>query len=364
MTTSERFTGVSTIAVLRGGGLGDTLFALPAMQALAATYPGARLILLGSESGRQLFGDRPGVPHEVHPLPVYPGVHEPPGARPDPSATELFFRRLRREGVDVAVQLHGGGANSNPFVARIGARHTVGGATPEALQLERSLPFAFYQHEVLRALEIAGLAGASPVALEPVLNLTPQELSRARRVRGDDAGPVVAIHPGATDVRRRWPVERFAEIAARVARRQGRVLVIGGRDDVPAALAIARRAHSRNVLSLAGRLDLSQLVSVLLAADVLVGNDSGPRHLAQALGTATVGVYWIGNLVNAGPLTRARHRVRIGWTTRCPTCGLDCTAEDSVRCEHDASYVQDVAVDDVWDDVECLMATSAPRHER
>lgn len=57
----------------------------------------------------------------------------------------------------------------------------------------------------------------------------------------------------------------------------------------------------------------------------MVGNDSGPRHLAQAVGTPTVGVYWIGNVINAGAIGRTLHRVHFSWVSQCPVCGVDVT---------------------------------------
>ncbi len=99
-------------------------------------------------------------------------------------------------------------------------------------------------------------------------------------------------------------------------------------------------------------LDLAALAGVLAHAAVMVGNDSGPRHLAQAVGARTAAVYWFGNVVNAGPLGRGRHRVQLGWTTRCPVCGRDATQVGwtAERCAHDVSFVADVPVAAVRDD--------------
>jgi ADP-heptose:LPS heptosyltransferase len=115
------------------------------------------------------------------------------------------------------------------------------------------------------------------------------------------------------------------------------------------------------VFSTAGRLTLSQLVSLCAAAELFVGNDSGPRHLAQAVGCATAGVFWIGNAVNGAPLTRARHRMQLSWTTRCPVCGIDSTQVGwtAPRCAHDPSFVTDVSVDAVWGDIRALLAVTA-----
>ena len=117
--------------MLRGGGIGDLMFVLPAVESLAAAYPGAEITLLGMPSHAALLADRPAPFSAVEVLPVHPGRAR--GGPPvDPAATEAFVARLRSARFDLAVQAHGGGGNSNPFLLRLGARHTVGTAAPGA----------------------------------------------------------------------------------------------------------------------------------------------------------------------------------------------------------------------------------------
>jgi len=358
------FEDVRRIAVLRGGGLGDVLFAEPAMRALAARYPGARLTLLGTPLHVALFGGRSGPVHEVEVLPYAPGIREGPE---DAAATDRFVHRMRRTGFDLAVQVHGGGRNSNPFLASIEARHTVGTATDDAMPLERTLPYEYYQHEVIRALEVAALAGAAPVSLEPIIEPTPEERRGAARYRSTADAPLVILHPGATDPRRRWPADRFADVAVRLVRDGCAVVVVGDTDDrqiadsiVTAAIAALSERQAGRVRSAAGELSLGELISLLLAAELMIGNDSGPRHLAAAVGVPTVGIYWVGNVINASPLSRSRHRIRLSWTTHCPECGADAThvGWTAPRCEHDVSFVADVRADDVYADARSLLVTA------
>jgi ADP-heptose:LPS heptosyltransferase len=235
----ETFPDVRRIAVLRGGGIGDLVFALPAIAALRASYPGASVTLLGSPSHRALLAGRPDVVDEIDVLPVVPGVGDASGTEIDGVATDAFVERHRSRRYDLAVQVHGGGRNSNPFLLRLGARHTVGTRTSDAAPLERTIPYVYYQHEVLRALEVVGLAGAAHPG-GAVLTPTPAELERGaelvgRAPSGDDGRPVVAIHPGASDPRRRWSADRFGRLAARLAQHGVRVLVVGDGDDVALA---------------------------------------------------------------------------------------------------------------------------------
>ena len=359
----DRFQDVERIAVLRGGGLGDLLFAYPALSALAAAYPDASITLLGLPLHAELLRRRPGPVAEVEVLPFASGVR--PGQE-DGTATANFFADMRSRNFDLAVQLHGGGRNSNPFLLKLGARHTVGTRTPDAVELERTLPYIYYQNEFLRSLEVVGLAGAAPVSLEPRLIVTPEETAAGLHLTGAGTRPLLVIHPGATDPRRRWPASSFAVVAARAARDGSDVVLVGDDGDAPLAAEIVRMAQAEaasegaRIRSLAGRLSLSELTGVLSVATVVVGNDSGPRHLAQAVGTPTVGIYWVGNVINAGALGRTLHRVHLAWTTQCATCGVDVTQVGwtAERCEHDDSHVQQIQPDAVYDDVRDLTATT------
>ena len=364
-----KFEGISRIAVLRGGGLGDLLFALPAVAALKKAYPAASLTVLGTPVHEQLVrGARTDV-DDVIVLPFAEGVR--PGPE-DPAAVGDFMARMQAERFDLALQLHGGGRFSNPFLSGLGARHTVGTRTPDAAPLERTVPYAYYQHEPLRALEVAGFAGAAPVVLEARVEPTPENLGRAGRLVGSAGDAPVALHPGASDPRRRWPVQHFAELARACADGGRRVVVIGDATDVPLAREIVERSGAAAgrtaapVTTLAGELDLGMLTAFLAGCAVVVGNDSGPRHLAQALGTPTVGLYWAGNLINAGPLGRALHRVQVSWMTQCPVCGADLTQVGwtAERCPHDVPLISGIRPETVYADVRSLMARNSPLRGR
>ena len=353
----EKFDDVSRIAVLRGGGLGDLIFAIPAMAALKAAYPGATLTLLGTPVHKALIGVTQSPVDEVQVLPFSEGVR--PGEE-DPDVLDRFFARMREQQFDLAVQLHGGGRYSNPFLLRLGAHHTVGTRTADAASLERTIPYLYYQHEPLRALEVAGFAGAFPVDLEA--RMLPADGADAALPPGLDrmsSQPLVVLHPGATDPRRRWPADRFAELAAACRADGCQVAVVGDDSERGLAEQIVALAGPASVTSLAGVLDMGGLVAVLSRSAVVVGNDSGPRHLAQALGTPTVGIFWAGNVINAGALGRSLHRIHASWVTACPVCGIDVTQVGwtAPRCGHDESVVAGVGAREVHDDVRNLIAT-------
>jgi ADP-heptose:LPS heptosyltransferase len=286
---------VRKLAVLRVNAIGDYLVSLPALEALRAAYPAAELVLLGSGWHADFLAGRPGPVDRCVPVPPTVGVRDDRPPSP-PATVERFFARVRAERFDLAVQLQGGGRHSNPFVCRLGARVTAGSRAPDAPPLDRAVPYTGHQHEIHRFLEVADLVGATPVTLEPRLQVTAADRAEAAAALAGDDRPLVVLHPGANDPRRRWPVERLAVVGSELARKGARLAVVGTAADQPLAdRLLADRLLATlegDAADLTGRLGLGGLAGLLERASSLVGNDSGPRHLAAAVGTATVAVYW------------------------------------------------------------------------
>jgi ADP-heptose:LPS heptosyltransferase len=350
----ELVEGVHKLAVLRANAIGDYLVSLPAIEALRTAYPTAELVLLGAGWHAGFLAGRPGPVDRCLAVPPTVGVRDD---RPPAPAAEVegFFARMRAERFDLAVQLQGGGCHSNPFVRRLGARVTAGSRAADAPPLDRTVPYARHQHEIHRFLEVVGLVGAAPVTMEPRLEVTADDRAEAAAALAADERPLVVLHPGAADPRRRWPVERLAMVAGELARKGARLAVVGTASERGLVDRLLD-ALDGDAADLAGRLGLGGLVGLLERATLLVGNDSGPRHLAAAVGTATVAVYWGVHLGTYGPLYRARHRTPTSWRLHCPVCGANGLQEDC-RSSHQASFVADVTVDEVLAEALDLLAT-------
>jgi ADP-heptose:LPS heptosyltransferase len=340
-TVSRRIEHVRKIAVLRANGLGDLVFALPALEALRAAYPDAEVVLLGREWQAALLGARPSPVDRCVAVPVARGVWEDPGSEEDPAEVADFVGRMREERFDLALQLHGGGRHSNPLMAAFGARVSAGSCTPDAPRLDRWVPYVYLQPEVLRYLELVGLVGAPAVGLEPRLAVTDADRAAAEEVLPASAGPLALLHPGASDVRRRWPAERFAAVGDALAARGACVLVNGGPAErgLVAEVVAAMAADALPV-----ELGLDRLLGVLAACDVVVANDTGPLHVAAAVGAPTAGLFWGPNVVNSPPPGRARHRPLAALDLACPVCGADGLREG---CGHDASRLGSIPADEV-----------------
>ncbi len=120
-------------------------------------------------------------------------------------------------------------------------------------------------------------------------------------------GPVVGLFPGANGPSRRWPVERFGDLAGRLGRAGAVALVFGGPGDRGVTAVVAGRGGDRT-LDLGGRTSLVELAGGLRSCDLLVTNDTGPMHLAAALGTPVLALEGPADLRQTRPLGR---RVRL-----------------------------------------------------
>lgn len=355
---------VHKIAVVRVNALGDLLFALPALHSLRTAYPDAEIVLLARAWHRDFLAARPSPVDRVIVVPPVRGVGAPEDSDHDDKVLDRFFADMREEHFDVAVQLHGGGRFSNPFVRRLGAGLCVGLRADDAPPLDRWVPYIYFQPEVARYLDVVGLLGANTAVTDPWIAVTAADRTAAAAAleasaRTADASrdtPLVVLHPGASDPRRRWPERRFAAVGDALARRGAQIVVTGTQEEASLVASVVAGMHAP-ARALCGVLELGGLAGLLERAALVVSNDSGPLHLASAVGTPTVGIYWIANLINSGPLSRLRHRPLVSWRMECPVCGAHCVRQG---CTHSACFVDDVEVSDVQHAAEALLDLAHP----
>lgn len=335
--------GVKKIAVLRANAVGDFIFALPALEALRHAYPNAEMTLVGRDWHRDFLSGRPGPFDRVLAVPDEAVLRGWINKGADGAETEAFLDRMAAEHYDLAVQIYGGGRYSNPFVLRWRARFTIGLKTPDAVPLDRWVPYVYFQSEIIRYLEVVALAGAQPVTLEPKFPLIESDIEEAMHYLQETGRPLVALQPGAGDPRRRWPVEKFAQVGDALARDGARVIVTGADFDRPLVEGVAA-AMTQQVVTAYNALTLGGLGALFTRCAVVIGNDTGPLHLAAAVGARTVPIFWCPNLLNSTVFTRTRHRPVVSWQVTCPECGTN-TLE--TPCTHPVSFVASVPVEAV-----------------
>jgi ADP-heptose:LPS heptosyltransferase len=301
---------VGRIAVFRALQLGDMLCATPALRALRAGFPDAEIVLVGLPWAREFARRFSGL---VDGFREFPGHPELPERRASHEQLEAFCESMRREAFDLAVQMHGSGAISNGSVARFGAGAVAGfheaGARPPGPGW--FLPYPDHGLEVRRLTALVARLGA-PCRGEhlefPVWEGDRDEARRALASAGWGGGPFACVHAGASVPERRWPIDRFAAAADALAARGLDVVLTGseGERELTAATARAMRASA---IDLAGKTSLGALAALLERARLLVCNDTGVSHVADALETPSVVISTGDNPGRWAPADGRLHRV-------------------------------------------------------
>lgn len=301
---------INRIAVFRALVLGDMLCATPALRALRSAYPQAELTLVGLPWAAALAERLPCVDHFIA-LPGHPGLPEVPA---DVRALPAFLQAVQQRDFDLALQLHGSGAIVNPLVASFGARATAGFGDASnwvpADDRARYIGWPAQGHEIERLLALTDHLGCARQGLQLDFPLTEADRVEARALLAPlPAGSGYAlVHAGSQLASRRWPVERFAEVA-RHLRAQGLQLVLTGGPGEAALVAELQRLLQGQALNLTGRTSLWTLGAVVAQARYVVCNDTGISHIAAALGRPSLVLSCGSDVQRWAPLDADRHRV-------------------------------------------------------
>jgi heptosyltransferase-2 len=150
------------------------------------------------------------------------------------------------------------------------------------------------RHQIHEYLQLAAALGANPEPLAPQLSVAPEEIEAAKKKFGLEKipNPIFGLNPGAEyGPAKRWPVERFVAAAKEIQQRTNCIWgLLGGRNDsaIVNQIESAIRNPKFAIFNLAGKTSLRELMSLLKLCRVLLTNDSGPMHVAAALGTPVV----------------------------------------------------------------------------
>ncbi len=313
---------VRRVVVLRALMLGDMLCATPALRALRAGMPSAHITLIGQPSVRALALRLPSV-DAFEEFPGWPGLPERRLA--NPREVLAFLTRLRDQKFDLAVQLHGSGKIANPLIAAFGASMTAGFVLPGGWHrpgdAERYVPWPEQGTEVERLLRLTDhLQLARVPAPGGAGGTSDLEFPLRQRDRCDAGGllaalglvgptpPLAVVHAGAQLASRRWPPERFAQVADALAERGLKVLLTGTEAEQPITAAVAKAMRHRP-LDLTGCTSLWTLGALVEKAAVVVSNDTGISHIAAALRRPSVVVANGSDVSRWAPADARRHRV-------------------------------------------------------
>jgi ADP-heptose:LPS heptosyltransferase len=294
------------IAVFRALQLGDLLCAVPALRALHAEFPAARITLVGLPWARQLAARYRRYVYDFLEFPGFPGL---PERAADPGSIKSFFKNAKAAGFDLVVQMHGSGEITNPLAVLMGGRHTAGFYRPGHFcpDAERFVEWRDDEHEVLRYLRLMERLGVPARGSALEFPLHDRDWSEWLAL-GLPRERYAVVHPGSQLPSRRWPPERFAAVADALAEAGLRVVLTG--TDGEAGLTGAVKGSMRfQPLDLTGKTTLGGLAALIARARLLVANDTGVSHIAAALGAPSVIVASGSDPRRWAPLDRRLHRV-------------------------------------------------------
>jgi ADP-heptose:LPS heptosyltransferase len=334
---------VTKVLVARLDSDGDVLLAGPAVRAAAAHAD--EVTVLCGPAGAQAAELLPGVDHTI--VWSCPWIAAHPGPV-DPAEVRALTERLATERYDLALILTSAHQSCLPLalvlrMAGVPAIAAISADYPGTLldvRLRPDIDFTDDAPEPERALAVANAAGCPlPDGDDGALRVrTPPDVSHLT-----GSGPYLVLHPGATVPARRWPAHRCAEAVQALAADGHRVLVTGGPAEKDLTAEVAGSAGT----DLGGATSLAELAGVLAGAEVVIVGNTGPAHLAAAVGTPVVSLFspvvpavrWapyrvptvlLGDQTAACRSTRARE---------CPLPGHPClstvTAADVVAAVHE-----------------------------
>jgi heptosyltransferase II len=282
--------GERRILVIKCGAMGDLLQMTPVFRALKDAMPQCRITtIVGTKESANLFRYNPDVDETL--------VYERKGEHRSAGAFFRFWKLVGAARYDLVLNFQRSSfatwvLAAAAFPARILIYHRARGRIVHAV---------VNYLETLKPLGIALPAEIPPLRMM-VSSADEESLSRLLEGEGLAGKRLVALNPGATHPVNRWSAANFAALADMVAAETGASVVIpGGPADVEAAMEIARLAASSPVV-LAGRTNFLELAALLKRCDVVVSGDTGPMHMATAVGTPVVALFGAADPLRTGPV--------------------------------------------------------------
>lgn len=299
------------IAIVRALQLGDLLLAVPGLRAIRRGFPAAEITLIGLPWAEEFVARFARYLDRFVEFPGWPGIAE---AEYAPAAAARFLAEQRAYGYDLVAQMHGSGRTSNSFALALGASATVGcydAAAPESrVGLTVGVQYPDDQPEVLRNVGVARLLGCDARDLTLEFPLFAVDRAEADTLLGtlDGRGhPWIGLHAGARPPARRWPMEHFAALADELARRfDAHIVLTGGPGEEPTVRAVEQRMRTA-ALNVAGKTSLGGLAALIARLDLFISNDTGPAHLAEAVGTPSITLFGPADQRRWAPLNTALH---------------------------------------------------------
>lgn len=296
------------VLVFRALQLGDMLCAVPALRALRAGLPHARIVLVGMPWAVQFAQRFHALVDEFIAFPGHPLLPEPAS---DPDGWPDFRRRMRARDADLVIQLHGSGEMSNAIVREFGAKRMAGFTRDYDADEGGCFSYPEQGHESERLLALMTALGlqAGDRRLAFPLHAADDDELQAAGVTAALAGRAYAcVHAGARDPARRWPPAAFAAVADELSASCGLQVVLTGSGAEHALAQQVAGLMRHPAINAALPISIGAMAALMNRARLLVCNDTGASHLAAALRLPSVVVFRTEVRERWAPQDRRRHR--------------------------------------------------------
>lgn len=277
------------ILLVRTDRIGDVLLSTPVIKALRDHYPHAYIAMMVAPYAKEVVEGNPWLDEVI--------IYDKDAKHKSWRRTLKFSRNLAKKRFDLVIALHPTNrAHMVTFLAgipkRLGYDRKLAALLTDKIAHSKQLGEKHeleYNLDFLRHLGIEAQDKRTHIPLKPESEKWAVELLEKENITAKDK--LLGIHPGASCPSKIWPVERLAQVADKLAEKYGfKVIILAGPKDLAKA-EVTQKQMRHPVLNLAGKTSVSQMASILKRCALFISNDSGPVHIAGAVGTPVISIF-------------------------------------------------------------------------
>lgn len=357
--SQERPSQLQKILVMKYFGMGSLILSSPMVRAVRQTYPNARVDLLTIEQNRALSDI----------LPIFDRVYAIETRNLLSVVRSMFsaLRLIRREKYDVVIDAEFFSRFSGLVSYFARPRYSVGFYLPEIWRgnfLTHPVHFNYYRHAIVTFMALAKRLGveSSNYALEPLVISNGAEKKVQAKLEAIGVTPrrrlvCINVNTGPLSLERRWPEVSFAKLIRSILSEfpDVTVLLVGAPSDIPAVSKMCSLLGSEDqarLLNVAGKFNLEELCALLTKSELLITNDSGPLHIAEALAVPTISFFGPETPLLYGPTGDAHVVFYKG--IYCSPC-LNVHNQKKAPCNGNNVCMQLISSDDVFASTKMLL---------
>jgi len=283
-------------------GVGDTLWASPAIRSLKETFPKCMITVLTSPMGKEVLDQNPYIDRfYVLADPVFPKMWK-------------LRKILRKSRFSHALVFHTSQRSILPFLSYLSIPAIIGTkGLHKGLDdlLTQTTSLKSEEHEIERRLQLIESIGGKKTSTQIEMFLSAEEIAIARQYEK----PYTIFHPGSKDTFKRWPKDHFISTAKYILEKEStQIIITGNKGERELCNDLAEKIPG--AISLAGKLSLRELAALIKQASMFITGDTGPMHIAFSQGTPTIALFSPTNPLVCGPHQMQNAHI----VSRKPTC--------------------------------------------